>query len=165
MNPGIIFKIILGTAISTHNANKAAELYETQTKPELERYYMSYFVGQILDQEERDWILENEVRPNIANLSPKEVKTILEGKAKNEKRLKKGKEAVFVLVSDEDIRRCHREYLNFKREQKREKERAVQEEIAKREQRRRAAELKRMYEANAEINGEDDSEVAAKFFG
>lgn len=168
MNPGIIAHIIIGTAISAHNDAKAAKLYETVTKPELERYYMSYFIGQIIDENERTWLLEYKIRPKINQLSGKEAQQILKNKQKNEKLLKKGKQAKYTLVQDDTIKAYHQEYLQLQRNKA---QRIARAEAARKaamnereEARIRNAKLKAMHDAHTLANGESDAEVISKLF-
>ncbi len=119
---GLIAKLLLVEAVNTHNQKKAQET-TSQIAKMVEQYYMTFF-GEIFLADERNWILENKIRPLVSKMSNEELINVLKIRDKNNKLIKRNKPVEEVLVDEETIKKYHLEYHNEKKKKEFEKEQA-----------------------------------------
>lgn len=119
---GLIAKLLLVEAVNTHNQKKAQET-TSQIAKMVEQYYMTFF-GEIFLTDERNWILENKIRPLVSKMSNEELINVLKIRDKNNKLIKRNKPVEEVLVDEETIKKYHLEYHNEKKKKEFEKEQA-----------------------------------------
>lgn len=93
---GLIAKLLIINAASAHIQNNNIRWRESATNA-VEQYYMSYF-GEIFLQDERNWILNEKIKPLVSKMSDKQLGKILSIKDKNNKRVKRNKPVKTILV-------------------------------------------------------------------
>lgn len=155
MITNIIAHLLLNEAIGAYSRKNAQKQMLEITK-EVERYYMTFF-GEIFLIDERNWILDNKIRPIISKMSGKELADIIKLRDKNNKLVKRGKPVRDILVDKATVERYHLEYHNFKREEARRRYEAA-------EKKRRDAENEKRYKDYVSEFGESEAEIAKKFF-
>lgn len=158
----IAVKVLINGAIQSHSQKKAEEARKTVI-PYVEEYYMTFF-GAIPLKEEREWILQNKIRPIINTMDNKGLARVLKTKEKNDKLIKKNKPIKDEIIKRETVLQYHQEYIRFKKEQQRQDEmsrmkREKDEENKKQAEKITAVRKKYIYE-----NGENDAELARKLF-
>lgn len=121
---GLIAKIILAEAIGAHNQKKAQEAMP-QIVEMVEQYFMTFF-GEIFLADERNWILENKIRPLVSKMSQKELIEVLSIRDKNNKLIKRNKPVKEIIIDRETIKKYHLEYCNEKKKKEFEKEQAYE---------------------------------------
>ena len=97
MITNIIAHLLLNEAIGAYSRKNAQKQMLEITK-EVERYYMTFF-GEIFLIDERNWILDNKIRPIISKMSGKELADIIKLRDKNNKKVKQGKPDREILVT------------------------------------------------------------------
>ena len=163
---------ITGSVI-THSALGAAsdafwenEYRKWRPKAEAEviEYCMLYVERHIADKDEREWIRNNELVPEVQKMTENELGKILKMRDKNKKLIKKNKPIKYVPIPDDEVRAAHLKYLSFKKRKATEfemgrKRREAEAKAQTIQARKAIARRKYVYE-----NGESDEEIAAKFF-
>lgn len=119
---GLIAKLLLVNAANVYGQKKAQEAMPKITEM-VEQYYMTFF-GEIFLADERNWILENKIRPLVSKMSNEELINVLKTRDKNNKLIKRNKPVEEVLVDEETIKKYHLEYHNEKKKKEFEKEQA-----------------------------------------
>ncbi len=151
----IIARLLLGEILNVYFKNRECKRKIMFSK-EVEDYYMSFF-NMITSLEERMWILENKIRPIIANMSSSELYSIIKIRNKNNKLIDLGKPIKDVLVRKDTILQYHLEYKNIM--QVKMKKKAEEEK-----RRRKVAEDAFKYKKYIYEFGESESEIIKRFF-
>lgn len=159
---GLIAKLLIINAASAHIQNNNIRWRESATNA-VEQYYMSYF-GEIFLQDERNWILNEKIKPLVSKMSDKQLGKILSIKDKNNKRVKRNKPVKTILVKKETIEQYNLEYQDHLREEKIKKENAIKRQRQEYEARIQRAKTKEMYDKYVYENGESDVDLIKKLF-
>lgn len=155
MITNIIAHLLLNEAVNAYSRKKMQKRMAQMTA-EVEQYYMTFF-GEIFLIDEREWILNNKIKPLVSRMSSKELSNVIKIREKNNKLIKQRKPIKKILVSKPTINQYHLEYQNIKREEKRQKE-----EYA--EKKKRDAENEKRYKNYVSEFGESEAEIARKLF-
>lgn len=138
--------------------------WRPKAESEAVEYYMSFVVGSIVDENEREFIKNQIIIPKIQKMTENQLGKVLKIRDKNNKLIKKNKPIKVVLINDDDLRNYHSEYLSFKKRKMLEIamiKKQQKEEAEIRTKNARNAVARKRYIAE---NGESDAEIAAKFF-
>ncbi len=147
-----------------YERGKYAQKKRDFNEPKVIEYYMSFFTGKIIPDDERQWILEYKITPRVKKLSNKEVDKLLDLRYKNERLIAKKKPVSKVPVDDIMIEKYHSEFLEFKKRQVAQQARAKQQAREAAEKHRREERLKQMHQRYVYENGESNDEIIKKFF-
>lgn len=119
---GLIAKLLLVSAANAYGQKKAQEAMPQITEM-VEQYYMTFF-GEIFLSDERNWILNQKIKPIVARMNGKELADILKIMDKNNKLVAKNKPIKKELVDRKTIQEYHLEYQRVKAKEEEEKRRA-----------------------------------------
>ena len=119
---GLVAKLLLAEAVNSHNQKKAQEV-ASQIPAMVEQYYMTFF-GEIFLADERNWILNQKIKPIVSKMSNKELIDILKIRDENNKLIKRKKPIKTVLIDKETVQKYHLEYHNAKKREEFEKQQA-----------------------------------------
>ena len=86
---GLIAKLLLVSAANAYGQKKAQEAMPQITEM-VEQYYMTFF-GEIFLSDERNWILNQKIKPIVARMNGRELADILKIMDKNNKLVAKNK--------------------------------------------------------------------------
>lgn len=151
----IIVRLLFWEMLSAYSKNRERKRKIMLSK-EVEEYYMTFF-NMIASLEERIWILENKIRPIIANMNNSELYGIIKIRNKNKKLIDSGKPIKDVLVRKDTILRYHLEYKNIMQVK-------MKQKVAEEERRRKAAEDTLKYKKYIYEFGESETEIIKRFF-
>lgn len=119
---GLIAKLLLVNAANAYSQKKAQEAMPQITEM-VEQYYMTFF-GEIFLSDERNWILNQKIKPIVARMNGRELADILKIMDKNNKLVAKNKPIKKELVDRKTIQDYHLEYQRVKAKEEEEKRRA-----------------------------------------
>ena len=155
MITNIIAHLLLNEAVNAYSRKKMQKRMAQMTT-EVEQYYMTFF-GEIFLTDERNWILNNKIKPMFSKMDDKALADIIKKQKKNNKLIKQDRPIKYILVDKETIAEYHLEYHNLKQEEERQRRDAI-------ERRKREIENEKLHKEYIFEFGESNAEIARKFF-